>query len=62
MKPAKQEVLDILDSLPDDASLEDVQYRIYVRQKIEHGRSDLAAGRTISEEEFDQRMARWLAG
>jgi predicted transcriptional regulator len=62
VKPAKQEVLDILDSLPDDASLEDVQYRIYVRQKIEHGRADLAAGRTISEEEFDQRMARWLAG
>lgn len=62
MRPAKQEVLDILDSLPDDASLEDVQYGIYVRQKIQHGREDLAAGRTISEEEFDRRMARWLEG
>lgn len=60
MKPAKQEVLDILESLPDDASLEDVQYDIYVRQKIQHGLEDLAAGRTLSEEEFDRRMARWL--
>ena len=34
METAKEEVLRILDSLPDDATLEDVQYRIYVRQAI----------------------------
>jgi hypothetical protein len=60
MKAVKQEVLDILEQLPEDASLEDIQYHIYVRQKIDHGLEDVAAGRTLSEEEFDQRMARWL--
>ena len=57
---SKDEVLHILERQPEDASLDDIQYHIYVRQKIEHGLADEAAGRTLSEEEFDQRMAKWL--
>ena len=57
---AKDEVMRILERLPDDASLEDIQYHIYVRQKIEHGIEDAEAGRTLTEEEFDRRMAKWL--
>lgn len=60
MNAAKEEVLHILEGLPDDASLDDIQYHIYVRQKIEHGLKDAEAGRTLSEKEFDQRMAKWL--
>jgi len=60
MNAAKEEVMRILESLPENASLEDIQYHIYVRQKIEHGLEDIEAGRTLSEEEFDQRIAKWL--
>lgn len=60
MNAAKQEVMRILERLPEDASFEDIQYHIYVRQKIEHGLEDAEAGRTLPEEEFDQRMAKWL--
>ncbi len=60
MNAAKKEVMDLLEHLPDDTSLEDIQYHIYVRQKIEHGLEDLAAGRTMSDEELDRRMAKWL--
>jgi predicted transcriptional regulator len=60
MNAAKEEVIRLLDLLPEDASLDDIQYHIYVRQKIDHGLKDVEAGRTISEEEFDQRMAKWL--
>ncbi|HVT14916.1 MAG TPA: hypothetical protein VHQ90_01885 [Thermoanaerobaculia bacterium] len=60
MSAAKEEVMRILDRLPDDVSLDDIQYHIYVRQKIEHGLEDVEAGRTLSEEEFDQWMAKWL--
>ena len=49
-----------MERLPDDASLEDIQYHIYVRQKIDHGLEDVEAGHTLSEEEFDQRMGKWL--
>jgi len=60
MNAAKEEVMRILESLPEDASLDDIQYHIYVRQKIDRGLDDVEAGRTLSEEEFDLRMARWL--
>lgn len=60
MIPAKEEVRRLLELLPDDASLEDIQYHIYVRQKIARGLEDIEAGRTISEEEFEARMSKWL--
>lgn len=57
----KEEIRRLLDELPDDASFDDIQYHIYVRQKIDAGLRDVAAGRTVSQEEFDRRMAKWLA-
>ncbi len=57
---AKEEVKRILEELPEDASLEDIQYHIYVRQKIERGLEDLEGGRVLSEEEFERRIAKWL--
>jgi hypothetical protein len=39
----------------------DIEYHIYVQQKINQGLiKDVEAGRTISEEEFDKRMAECL--
>ena len=60
MKTAKDDVRQILDELPDDTSLEEIQYRIYVRQKIERGLKDLDEGRSISQEEAEARMSKWL--
>ena len=60
MLPAKEEVRSLLDQLPDDTSLEDIQYHIYVQQKIERGLNDVKSGNTLSEAEFDKRMSNWL--
>ncbi len=60
MKTAKDEVRELLDSLPDDASLEDIQYHLYVRQKIQRGLAAAEQGRTIAHEEVVRRMSRWL--
>jgi predicted transcriptional regulator len=59
METAKEEVRRILESLPDDATLEDIQYRIYVRQAITAGLRDVDQGRIVSQEEVERRMARW---
>jgi len=59
MDSAKQEVQQILDSLPDGATLEEIQYRIYVRQAISAGIRDLDADRTVSHAEVEQRMSKW---
>ena len=60
METAKDEVRRILDALPDDATLEDIQYRIYVRQAIDAGLRGIAESRTLSQEEVEQRVARWI--
>jgi hypothetical protein len=60
MGTAKEEVRKLLDQLPDDSSFEDIQYHIYVREKIQRGLEDFETGRTLTEEEAEQRMARWL--
>lgn len=60
METPKQEVQQILNSLPDDATLDDIQYRIYVRQAIERGLQDVDSGRVLTQEQVEQRMSRWI--
>ena len=60
MKTVKEEVRELLENLPEDASLEDIQYHIYVRQKIHRGLEAARAGRVITQEEVEKRLARWL--
>ena len=58
---AKQAVRALLDRLPDDCSVEDVLYHLYVLQAVERGQEDAAAGRVISHEEVESAMRRkWL--
>jgi predicted transcriptional regulator len=61
MKTAKEEVRELLEQLPEDASLEDIQYHIYVRQKIQRGLDAASEGKILSQEEVERRMDRWLA-
>lgn len=60
MTTPKEEVRKLLDEIPDEASYEDIQYHIYVRQKIERGLQDIEEGRVISQEEVKRRMAKWI--
>ena len=60
MDTAKEQVQQILQMLPEDASLEDIQYHIYVRQKIQEGLADDEAGRVVSHAEVQRRLAKWL--
>jgi predicted transcriptional regulator len=59
MSAPKDEVHQLLDRLPEEASLEDIQYHIYVRQKIQSGLDDVQAGRVLGEEEVERRLAKW---
>lgn len=57
---AKQEVAQLLTQLPDDATLEDIQYDLYFLEKIQRGRADIAEGRGYTTEQAPERLARWL--
>ena len=60
MQTAKQEVRELLETLPDDSTFEDIQYHLYVRQKVEHGIQDINDGKTYSQDEVEKRMERWV--
>jgi hypothetical protein len=40
MATAKEEMRKMVDALPDDANWEDVQYSIYVRERVDRGRRE----------------------
>jgi predicted transcriptional regulator len=50
----------VIDALPDDASLDDVMYAIYVRQKVERGLRDIDSGNTVSHEDVMREIDEWL--
>lgn len=60
MATAKETVRELLQSLPDDSSLEDIQYHIYVRQKVERGLEAIDEDRLLTEEEVERRLSKWL--
>jgi hypothetical protein len=60
MATAKEEIRRMLDTLPDNATWEDVQYSIYVRERIERGRMEVDQGKLIEQSEVENRMKAWL--
>jgi hypothetical protein len=52
----KDEATRLVESLPADATWEDLQYEIYVRQAIEAGLKDSQEGRTVPLEEARRRF------
>jgi len=62
MRNPKREALNLIQQLPDDSSLEDIQYHLYVREKIERGLGDLRSKRVLTQREVERRMKKWLKG
>jgi hypothetical protein len=60
MSSAKQAVEQLLQKLPDDCSLEDVQYHLYVLEKVRNGLDDARKNGTFSQEQVETRLSQWL--
>jgi len=57
---AKQTVRDVLEQMPEDCLLEDVQYQLYLRQKLDKSRLAAAEGRLVPHAEVKKRLSKWL--
>jgi len=62
MSTAKHDVEALLKKLPDDCSLEDVQYHLYVLEKVRRGLDEAREQGTISQEQVEARLQKWLSG
>ena len=61
MGRVKRAVLDLVKTLPDNCTIEDVQYQLYVRQKVQRSMEAASAGRVHSHEQVKKRLSKWLA-
>ena len=57
MKSVKEEIRNLADTLPDDATWDQVMYEIYVRHKIAEGEKAIAEGRVVPHEEVKKRFS-----
>lgn len=60
MLTAKQQVMELLSSLPDDCSLDEIRYRLYLQRKVEAGIRDIETGNVYSQEQAEQEVQRWF--
>nr|MDO8087923.1 hypothetical protein [Candidatus Sigynarchaeum springense] len=52
-------VISYLKTLPDDVTLEDIMYHLYVKEKILNGLKDVSAGRVVSNEKAKEIIEGW---
>jgi len=57
----KEKMLEALNSLPEDAEIEDAMEKLFFLAKIDNGLEQADAGQTIPHEEIKQRLSKWLA-
>ena len=55
----KAEIMEIINQFPNDADIEELIYRLYLREKLAAAEADVAAGRTLSAEELREQIATW---
>jgi predicted transcriptional regulator len=60
MENVKEKAIELIKSLPDDCTLEEIQYHLYVCEKIERGLRDIEAGRVVSQEEAERQLDQWF--
>ncbi len=60
MGTAKQEVEALLNKLPDNCSLEDIQYHLYVIEKVRHGIEVADTQGEITQDHVEQQLGKWL--
>ncbi len=57
----KQAVLEMIERLPEDISVEDIMAELYFRQKVDEGLHQLDTGEGIEHDEAIRRLKKWLS-
>jgi hypothetical protein len=60
MKSAKETVIEILNELPENSSLEEIRDHIYIREKLEKGLEEIKKGKVTSQSDIVRRISKWF--
>lgn len=61
MSTPKAEVESMLQALPEETSYEDIQYHLYVLEKVKRGLERTGTEGAVSHEDVKARLGKWLA-
>ena len=61
MSSVKESVIRLVESLPDDCTVEDIQHQLYVREKVLAGSRAIDEGRVQTHEQVGRRLDQWAA-
>lgn len=59
MQTIKKEALDVISKLPEDTTIEEIMYQLYVLEKVRKGIEAVENGKTISSEELKKESESW---
>ena len=49
----------VIDTLPEDAGLDEIMHALYVNTKFQRGEQEVREGKGVSHEEAKERMRKW---
>jgi len=55
----KENAIEAIKSLPEDTSLEEILYTIYIKTKAINGMQDIKKGNFITQEELLEEVSKW---
>lgn len=60
MTIAKQDVIELIKELPDEVDVDEIIYRLYLRQKLEGAEKDVSEGRLVLHDEVVKETSKWF--
>ena len=57
---AKKKIVDLIKDLPEEIEIDEIIYRLYLRQKLEAAEKDVREGQLLSHEEVIKESSRWF--
>ena len=61
MRIAKTQLIKLVEELPETIEIEDVLFRLALRERLDAAEEDVREGRVLSEEEVDTEIAQWFS-
>jgi predicted transcriptional regulator len=59
MKTLKEEAINALLTLPDNAEIDEMMYRLYVIDQVEKGRAEIKDGKFITVDDLEKEIEAW---
>jgi predicted transcriptional regulator len=57
----KEQVIDLVRSLPEEVTVDDIMRELYFKIQVDKGLKELDEGKGIPHQEVERRMSRWLS-